>query len=64
MFDSTLSSTGLSVATQTTGVDWSSSAIGPCFISPGGVGVGWDVGDLLQLQRALERHGQADVAAQ
>ena len=29
----------------------------------GGVGVGGDVGDLLELQRALERHGQADVAA-
>ena len=33
-FESTLSSTGLSVATQTTGVDSSSRAIGPCFISP------------------------------
>ena len=32
--ESTFSSTGLSVATQTTGVDSSSSAIGPCFISP------------------------------
>ena len=32
--ESTLSRTGLSVATQTTGVDSSSSAIGPCFISP------------------------------
>ena len=30
----TFSSTGLSVATQTTGVDSSSRAIGPCFISP------------------------------
>ena len=34
MFDITLSSTGESVATQTTGVASSSSAIGPCFISP------------------------------
>ncbi len=34
MFESTLSSTGASVATQTTGVCSSSSAIGPCFISP------------------------------
>ena len=30
----TFSRTGLSVATQITGVDSSSSAIGPCFISP------------------------------
>ena len=30
----TLSRTGESVATTTTGVSWSSSAIGPCFISP------------------------------
>ena len=29
----------------------------------GGVGVGGDVGDLLELQRALERDGQPDVAA-
>ena len=28
------SNTGQSVATQTTGVVWSRSAIGPCFISP------------------------------
>ena len=34
MFETTLSSTGESVATQTTGVRSSSSAIGPCFISP------------------------------
>ena len=34
MFESTLSRMGLFVATQTTGVDSSSSAIGPCFISP------------------------------
>ena len=34
MFESTLSSTGASVAMQTTGVRSSSSAIGPCFISP------------------------------
>jgi hypothetical protein len=34
MLESTFSTTGLSVATQTTGVDWSSRAIGPCFISP------------------------------
>ena len=34
MFDTTLSSTGESVATVTTGVSWSSRAIGPCFISP------------------------------
>ena len=33
-FESTLSRIGMSVATHTTGVDWSSSAIGPCFISP------------------------------
>ena len=32
--DTTLSRIGESVATQTTGVDSSSSAIGPCFISP------------------------------
>ena len=30
---------------------------------PGGVGVGGDVGDLLQLQGPLERHRQADVPA-
>ena len=34
MFETTFSSTGESVATVTTGVDSSSSAIGPCFISP------------------------------
>ena len=34
MFETTFSSTGESVATQTTGVESSSSAIGPCFISP------------------------------
>ena len=34
MFETTFSSTGESVATQTTGVSSSSSAIGPCFISP------------------------------
>ena len=34
MLESILSRTGLSVATQTTGVDSSSRAIGPCFISP------------------------------
>ena len=34
MFESTFSSTGDSVATHTTGVRSSSSAIGPCFISP------------------------------
>ncbi len=34
MFEATLSSTGESVATQTTGVCSSSRAIGPCFISP------------------------------
>ena len=34
MFETTLSSTGESVATTTTGVPSSSSAIGPCFISP------------------------------
>ena len=33
-FESTLSRIGMSVATHTTGVDSSSSAIGPCFISP------------------------------
>jgi hypothetical protein len=30
----------------------------------GGVGVGGDVGDLLELERALEADGQADVAAE
>ena len=34
MLETTFSSTGESVATVTTGVDSSSSAIGPCFISP------------------------------
>ena len=34
MFDTTFSRTGDSVATTTTGVPSSSSAIGPCFISP------------------------------
>ena len=34
MLETILSSTGESVATQTTGVRSSSSAIGPCFISP------------------------------
>ena len=34
MFDTTLSSTGESVATTTTGVPSCRSAIGPCFISP------------------------------
>ena len=34
MLEMTLSSTGESVATTTTGVSSSSSAIGPCFISP------------------------------
>ena len=34
MFDTTFSTTGESVATTTTGVPSSSSAIGPCFISP------------------------------
>ena len=34
MFEITFSSTGDSVATTTTGVLSSSSAIGPCFISP------------------------------
>jgi hypothetical protein len=34
MLEITFSSTGESVATTTTGVSWSSSAIGPCFISP------------------------------
>ena len=63
-FESTLSRIGIRVATHTTGVFSSSSAIGPCFISPAGVGVGRDVGDLLELERALERHRQADVAAE
>ena len=34
MLEMTFSSTGDSVATTTTGVFSSSSAIGPCFISP------------------------------
>ena len=34
MFDITFSYTWLSVAITTTGVESSSSAIGPCFISP------------------------------
>src|ERR671919_579268 len=34
MFEATFSSTGESVATQTTGVCSSSRAIGPCFLSP------------------------------
>ena len=34
MLESIFSSIGLSVATHTTGVELSSSAIGPCFISP------------------------------
>ena len=34
MLEATFSSTGESVATLTTGVDSSSRAIGPCFISP------------------------------
>ena len=34
MLETILSRIGESVATQTTGVDSSSSAIGPCFISP------------------------------
>ena len=34
MLESIFSTIGLSVATATTGVDSSSSAIGPCFISP------------------------------
>ena len=34
MFETSFSCTWLSVATQMTGVDSSSSAMGPCFISP------------------------------
>jgi hypothetical protein len=40
------------------------SAIGPCFISPGGVALGVDVRDLLQLERAFERQRMVDAAAE
>ena len=64
MFDITLSSTGESVATQTTGVPLVEQRDRPVLHLARRVGVGRDVGDLLELERALEAHGQADVAAE
>ena len=64
MFEMTFSSTGDSVATTTTGVLLVEQRDRPVLHLPGGVGVGGDVGDLLELQRALQRHRQADVAAE
>ncbi len=58
------SSTGLSVATQTTGVNLVEQRDQPVLHLPGGVRIGRDVGDLLHLQRALEADGEADVAAE
>ena len=51
-------------ASTTTGMFSSISAIGPCFISPRGVALGVDVGDLLELERALERDRVAEAAAE
>ena len=48
-----------SVATQTTGVSGPSRAIGPCFISPAAYASPWHmVGDLLELERALQGNRQ------
>ena len=41
----------------TTGKPSSISAMGPCFISPAGVGLGVQVADLLELERALVAGG-------
>ena len=54
MFERIFSSTGQSVATQTTGVRLVEQRDRAVLHLAGGVGVGRDVGDLLQLQRALE----------
>ena len=48
----------------TTGRLSSMRAMGPCFISPAGIALGVDVGDLLQLEGALERDRVVDAAAQ
>ena len=52
------------VATPTTTVPGTMRAMGPCLSSPAGIALGPHVGDLLQLERALERHGEPDVAAE
>ena len=38
--------------------------MGPCFISAGGVALGVDVGDLLELERTLQRDGVGEPAAE
>jgi hypothetical protein len=38
--------------------------VGPVFHLAGGVSFGVDVGDLLELERALQRNGEVDAAAQ
>ena len=64
MFESTLSSSGPSVVTQTTGVDLIEQRDRTVLHLSGGVGLGRDVGDLLQLERSLEAHREADVTAE
>ena len=52
------------MAMATTTARSSMRAIGPCFISPGGIGLGPDVGELLQLEGALEGDRVAEVATE
>ena len=59
MFEMTLSSTGDSVATTTTGVSLGQQRDRAVLHLAGRVRVGRDVGDLLELERALERDRQA-----
>ena len=63
MLETTFSSTGESVATHDDRRGLVEQRDRAVLHLAGGVGVGGDVGDLLQLQRPLERDGQADVAA-
>ena len=61
---SIFSSTGVRVATPMTTVPGSTRAMGPCLSSPAGEALGPQVGELLQLEGALEGHRVADVAAE
>ena len=64
MLETTFSSTGESVATHDDRRGLVEQRDRAVLHLAGRVGVGGDVGDLLELQRALERHRQADVAAE
>jgi hypothetical protein len=64
MFETILSYTWIFVATTTTGRVLVEERDRAVLHLPRGVGLGRDVRDLLQLERAFERNGQADVASE